>query len=185
MISSRYGTGERLDVGPVGQIRIGHDGGRVGIDQDDFVAVGAQGFGGLGAGVIELAGLADDDGAGADDQDAVEVVASGHSATLVLAHQLHEIVEQVVRIVRAGRGFGVVLHAEDRVVAVAETFQRLVVQVDVGDLDLVEVERIRIHREAVIVGGDLHLLGDLVAHRMVGAAVAELQLVGLAAQRQA
>ena len=42
------------------------------------IAVGAEGLGGLGAGVIELAGLADDDGAGADDEDAVKVVASGH-----------------------------------------------------------------------------------------------------------
>ncbi len=47
----------------------------------DFVAVGAQSLGGLRAGVIELAGLADDDGAGADDQDAVEVVAAGHRVT--------------------------------------------------------------------------------------------------------
>ena len=73
------GQRERFDVGLVGEIRVGHDGGRIGIDQDDFEAVGAQGLGGLGAGVIELAGLADDDGAGADDQDAVEVVASRHA----------------------------------------------------------------------------------------------------------
>ena len=63
-----------------------------------------------------------------------------------------------MRIVRAGRGFGVVLHAEDRLVAVAEAFQRLVVQVDVGDLDVAQVERIGIDREAVIVRGDLDLL---------------------------
>ncbi len=73
------GRGQRLDVGFVGQIRIRHDGGRIGIDEDDFEAVGAQGLGGLGAGVIELAGLADDDGAGADDQDAMEVVAPRHA----------------------------------------------------------------------------------------------------------
>ncbi len=69
---------ERLDVGAVGQFRVRHDGGRIGVDQDDFVAIGAQGLGGLGAGVVELAGLADDDGAGADDEDAVEVVAARH-----------------------------------------------------------------------------------------------------------
>ena len=155
MISSRYATRERLDVGLVGQVGVGHDGGRIGIDQHHFVAVGAQGLGGLGPGVIELAGLADDDRAGADDQDAVEVVASGHRYALV--HELDEIVEQIVRIVRTGRGLGVVLHAEHRVVAVAETLQRLVVQVHVGDLDFVQVERIGVHREAVIVGRDLHL----------------------------
>ena len=72
-----------------------------------------------------------------------------------LLHQLDEVVEQVVRIVRAGRGLGVILDAEDRLAAVAEAFERLVVQVDVGDFDLVEVERIRVDGEAVIVGGDL------------------------------
>ena len=177
------GRGQRLDVGLVGEIGVGHDGRRIGIDQDHFVAVGAQRLGGLGAGVIELAGLADDDGAGADDQDAVEVVAPGHRLLPVPAHQFHEIVEEVVRIVRTGRGFGVVLHAEHRVVAVAEAFERLVVEIDVGDFDVVEVERIGVHREAVIVRGDLDLLGDFVEHRMIGAAMSELQLVGLAAAR--
>ena len=69
---------ERFDVGAVGELGIGHDGRGVGVDQDDFVAVGFEGFGGLGSGVVEFAGLADDDGAGADDQDAMEVVAAGH-----------------------------------------------------------------------------------------------------------
>ena len=71
---------ERFDVGAVGQFGIGHDGRRIGVDEDDFVAVGAQRFGGLGSGVVEFAGLADDDGAGADDQDAVEVVSARHLA---------------------------------------------------------------------------------------------------------
>jgi hypothetical protein len=70
--------GKRLDISLIGKIGVGHDGRRVGIDQNDLVAVGAQGLGGLCAGVVELAGLADDDGAGADDQDAVQVVAPGH-----------------------------------------------------------------------------------------------------------
>ena len=61
--------GERLDVGDVGELRVRHDGGRVAVDQDDAVAFLAQRLAGLGAGIVELAGLADDDGAGADDQD--------------------------------------------------------------------------------------------------------------------
>ena len=32
--------GERLDIGVVGKLRVGHDGGRIGVDQDHFVAVG-------------------------------------------------------------------------------------------------------------------------------------------------
>ncbi len=73
-----YFRGDRLDVGGVGDLRIGHDGGGVRIDQDDAVALGPQGLAGLDAGVVELAGLADDDGAGADDQDGLDVCTFGH-----------------------------------------------------------------------------------------------------------
>jgi hypothetical protein len=69
---------DRLDIGRVGQIRIGHDRRRIGIDQDDPIALGLQRLAGLRAGIIELAGLADDDRAGADDQDRFDVGAFGH-----------------------------------------------------------------------------------------------------------
>ncbi len=74
---------DRLDVGAVGELRVGHDRGRVGVDQDDAVALLAQGLAGLDAGVIEFAGLADDDGAGADEEDGFEVGAFGHGAALL------------------------------------------------------------------------------------------------------
>ena len=67
----------------------------------------------------------------------------------------------------------------------AEAFERLVVQIHVGDFQLVEIERIGVDGESVIVRGDFDLSGDLIQHRMIGAAMAELQLVGLAAQREA
>ena len=75
---------DRLDIGGVGQLRIGHDGGRVGVDQDDAVALLLQRLAGLGAGIVELAGLADDDRAGADDQDRLDVGASWHGASVWL-----------------------------------------------------------------------------------------------------
>ena len=70
--------GDRLDVGGVGHLRVGHDGGRIGVDQNDAVALFAQRLAGLRAGVVELAALADDDRAGADDQDAFDVGAFRH-----------------------------------------------------------------------------------------------------------
>jgi hypothetical protein len=73
--------GERLDVGAVGRARIGHDRGRVRIHQHDAVAVLAKRLAGLGARIVELAGLSDDDRAGADQQNCVEVVAAGHGKT--------------------------------------------------------------------------------------------------------
>ena len=60
---------DRLDIGRVGQIRVGHDGRRIGVDQHDPVALLLEGFAGLRPRIVELAGLADDDRACADDQD--------------------------------------------------------------------------------------------------------------------
>ena len=71
-------VGEGLDVGAVGELGVGHDGGRVRVDEDDLVALLLEGFAGLGAGVVELGGLADDDRAGADDQDFVDVISAWH-----------------------------------------------------------------------------------------------------------
>ncbi len=81
MILATISGGDRLDVGRVGHVRVGHDRGRVRVDQDDPVALGAQRLAGLDAGVVELAGLADDDRAGADDQDGRNVGSFGHSVS--------------------------------------------------------------------------------------------------------
>ena len=70
---------ERLDVGAVGDFRVGHDRRRIRIDEHDFVAFRAQRFAGLRAGVVELARLADDDRARADDQDFLDVSSFRHS----------------------------------------------------------------------------------------------------------
>src|SRR5580704_1709539 len=75
--------GQRLDVGAVSQLRIGHDRGRIGIDQNDFVALGAQSFASLGAGIIKFASLADDDRARADDQNFLDVRTFWHPASMV------------------------------------------------------------------------------------------------------
>ena len=65
--------GDGLDVGPVRHVRVGHDGGRIAVDQHDAVAFFAERSAGLGAGIVELAGLSDDDRPGADDQDGFDV----------------------------------------------------------------------------------------------------------------
>ena len=63
---------DRLDVSPVSELRIGHDGGRIGVDEHHLIAFFTQSLTGLNAGVVELTTLADDDGAGADDEDAMD-----------------------------------------------------------------------------------------------------------------
>ena len=73
-----HAPGHRLDVGRIGHVRIGHDGGRIRIDQNDAITLFAQRLAGLCPGIIEFAGLADDDRAGADDQDAFDVSTFRH-----------------------------------------------------------------------------------------------------------
>ncbi len=75
-----------------------------------------------------------------------------------------------------------VLHAENALAPVTETFQRLIVQVDMRDFDIVHVQRIRIHRETVIVRGNLHSLGQLIEHRVIRATMPELQFVSFPAE---
>ena len=53
--------GERLDVGAIRHVRIGHDRGGVAVHQHHLKSLGPQGFTGLSTGVIELAGLPDHD----------------------------------------------------------------------------------------------------------------------------
>ena len=93
-----------------------------------------------------------------------------------------EVAEEVVGIVRAGGGFRVVLDAEERERLVAQAFERLVVEVDVGELDLVGVDGVGIDGEVVVVGGDFDFAGGVVANGMVAAVMAELELVGFAAE---
>ena len=61
-----YFWGDRLDVGGVGEVRVGHDGRRVRVDQDHSDSLFAQHSAGLGARIVKFAGLADNDGPGSD-----------------------------------------------------------------------------------------------------------------------
>ena len=69
---------DRLDVGHIRRLGVRHDRGRIGVHQDDPVALLPQRLAGLGSGVVELAGLADHDRATANDQDGLQVFAAGH-----------------------------------------------------------------------------------------------------------
>jgi hypothetical protein len=71
-------AGERLDVSAVSHLRIGHDGCRIRIDEHDFVALLPQSLARLGAGVVKFAGLSDDDRAGTNDKNFVDISSLGH-----------------------------------------------------------------------------------------------------------
>ena len=70
--------GDGLDIGAVGKTRIGHDSRRVGVDQDDLKAILLEHLAGLGAGVVKLTGLANDNGARANDEDTLDVSTFRH-----------------------------------------------------------------------------------------------------------
>ena len=71
-------SGDRLDIGGIGHFRVGHDGGRVGVDQNDPDALFAKHATGLGARIIEFRGLADHNRARADDHHGLDVCALRH-----------------------------------------------------------------------------------------------------------
>src|SRR2546426_7229009 len=102
-----------------------------------------------------------------------------------LLDQLHELREQVERVVRPGRRLGVILHGQDRLAAMAKAFQSLVVQIDVCELDVVVAERVGIDGEAVILRRDLHPPAAQIFDRMIAAAVTEFELVRSPAEGQA
>ncbi len=86
---------------------------------------------------------------------------------------------------RARRGLGVVLHGEGRELLVAQALQGVVVQVDMGEFHCGVGDGVQVHREAVVLAGDLHPAGEAVFHGLIAAPVAELELKGLAPQGQA
>ncbi len=71
-----------LDVRHIGHFRVRHDRRGVGVHEDHVVTELLQGLAGLGSRIIELAGLSDDDGAGSDDQDFLDVSPWGHFGIL-------------------------------------------------------------------------------------------------------
>jgi hypothetical protein len=66
---------------------------------------------------------------------------------------------------------------------VPHAFDSVVVEVDVRDLDVLR-QRLGVDRKAMILRRDFDLLRLLVEDRLVAAAVAELELVRLAAERE-
>ena len=89
-------------------------------------------------------------------------------------HRVGKLREEIVRIVRAWGGFGVVLDAEQGQVFVAHAFVGVVVEIDVRDFHIARRERFGIDTEPVILGGDFDFLRQQILHGMIGTVVAEL-----------
>ena len=70
--------GQGLHIHLVGNGGVGHNGGGVGVAEHHLVALFFQGQAGLGPCVVKFRGLADDDGAGADHKDLVDIRSLRH-----------------------------------------------------------------------------------------------------------
>ena len=67
------GDVQRLNIHMVRDILVRHDGGGVGVDQHHLQPLLLQGAAGLGAGIVKLGGLTDDNGAGAQYQHLLDI----------------------------------------------------------------------------------------------------------------
>ena len=168
----------RLDVGAIGQFRIGHDGRGIRIDQDEAQAFLAQRLERLRARVVELAGLPDDDRAGANQQNRFEIFSKRHFVSPIIEFvdcaaslvgndlverfgavtrkrfdQFAKSREQISRIMRTRRRLRMILHREKRHADAAQSLDGVVVEIDVRQLGAAP-HRIGIDREAMILRGD-------------------------------
>src|SRR6266702_4429809 len=103
---------------------------------------------------------------------------------LLVPHQIRKPLEQIMRVARAGRGFRVVLHRENRPAIELDAAIGAVEQRDVG-LRCALRQRLLVHGKAVVHRGDLDLAGGLVLHGMIGAVMALMHLHGLGADGEA
>ncbi len=103
---------------------------------------------------------------------------------LLGADEVEEAGEEVVAVMRAGAGLGVVLHREDRLAFNLQAGVGTVEERDVGLLDVLR-QALGVDGEAVVHRGDLDLAGGEVLHRMIGTVVALVHLLRLAADGEA
>ena len=69
---------ERFNVSDISGFRVGHNCGRIGIDQNDLVAQFAKCLAGLGTGIVKFAGLTDDNRTGTYDEYFVNIRSLWH-----------------------------------------------------------------------------------------------------------
>src|SRR3954454_21266686 len=106
------------------------------------------------------------------------------SALPALPHQSYEPLEQIAAVARAGRGLGVVLDREHRLVLERDAAVRAIEQRHMR-LHRICWQRRAVDRKAVVHGGDLDLASSEVLYRMVRAMVALVHLGGGGADRDA
>src|SRR5262245_66441806 len=93
-----------------------------------------------------------------------------------------ELREELRGIMRARRCLGMILHTKDRLRLVMHAVDGLVVQIHAIDGN-VAGKRLRVDGESVVLRCDFNLARVEVLHRLIAAAMAELQLESFSAER--
>src|ERR1700735_1799024 len=91
--------------------------------------------------------------------------------------------EQVARIMRPRRRLGMVLHGKKWHSRSLQSLYGVVVQIEMRKYRA-SLQRFVVDREAMVLRGDLDAPRAKIHHRMIRAMMPEIELVGLAAQRQ-
>src|SRR4051812_1190014 len=86
----------------------------------------------------------------------------------VRPQRIHEFGEVRQRVVRAGSGLGMILHGEQRELAVANSLDGAVVQIEMSYFERCcarDTAGISNHREAMVLSGNQHLIRPHIANR--------------------
>src|SRR5271155_4899645 len=102
----------------------------------------------------------------------IVLVSGRRGSGRLVVDQADEPLEEIVRILRSGRRFGMVLDREDGAVGHPEPLVRAVEERDVRG-HRIGRQALGLDPEAVILAGDLDLAGLEILDRMIGAAMAE------------
>ena len=183
---------ERLDIGRIRQFRVGHNRRRIGVDQDDAIALLLERLAGLHAAIVKFAGLANHNRPRADNHNRFDVGSFGHirlsgrfglGLGRRLLDSIDKFIKKIKRIMRPRRSFRMILHAESLPANMAQTRDRAVVQVEMRNLAAAQVA-VRRDGKTMIMRGDLDFAAGQVHHWLIAAAVPKAHFFGAAAERQ-
>ncbi len=180
---------DRLDIDRVGGLRIGHDGGRIGVHQDDAISLFFQCLTRLSSRIVELARLTDDDRSRADDEDAVEIGSlwppypSAAFCLIELRPREFVWMRLTIKYMKcsnsrrrscgSGARLGVTLEAEGRPIRARDALQGAVEQRAVRRTQRLRQRRL-VDREAMVLAGYEYPARIEFRHRVIGAVMAEL-----------
>ena len=173
-------NGQGLDVHSIGNVLVGHDRGRVGVDENRLHPLLAERLASLGPRIVEFSGLTDHNRARADDQDLSGPLSGCQTGdhlkdTAPSCDLLQEAVEKMLIILRPRATLGVVLDGEDRQRTVGDSLDRAVIEVQLTDVEVTVRNRQGVDPELMVLTGDMDQAGVEVLDRVVGAVVTEGQ----------